>query len=80
MPPKVAQICDRCGGKLYQRTDDKEETVKKRLEVYKRETSSLINYYESKQKLHRLSADDDAQIVLKKIIQLAKERDDSLKV
>ena len=80
MPPKKTGICDHCGGKLYQRTDDKEETVRKRLEVYKQETASLIKYYESKQKLHRLSADEDAQSVLKKIIQLAKEFDDSLKV
>jgi len=80
MPPKVAGICDRCGGKLYQRVDDKEETVKKRLEVYKQETASLIKYYEAKQKLHRLDADEDAKVVLDKIIQLAKERDGSLKV
>ncbi len=80
MPPKKTGICNHCGGKLFQRTDDKEETVRKRLEVYKQETASLIKYYESKQKLHRLSADEDAQSVLKKIAQLAKEFDDSLKV
>lgn len=33
-PPKVAGVCDRCGGELYQRADDRPETVKKRLEVY----------------------------------------------
>lgn len=80
MPPKSAGICDHCGGKLYQRADDKTETVKKRLEVYKQETSSLIRYYDSKQRLQRLSADEDAAIVLKEIIKLAKERNDSLKV
>ncbi|MBU3958422.1 MAG: adenylate kinase, partial [Candidatus Omnitrophica bacterium] len=60
MPPKAEGVCDYCGGKLYQRSDDKEETVRKRLEVYGRETASLIQYYEGKQKLHRLSADTDA--------------------
>ena len=80
MPPKSDGICDHCGGKLYQRTDDREETVRKRLEVYKQEVSSLIKYYESKQKLHRLSADENTQTVLKNIIHLAKERDDSVKV
>lgn len=50
-PPKVAGKCDRCGGKLYQRDDDKPETVKKRLEVYFAETSPLIDYYTSAGKL-----------------------------
>lgn len=50
-PPKVAGKCDRCSGKLYQRDDDKPETVKKRLEVYFAETSPLIDYYTSAGKL-----------------------------
>lgn len=80
MPPKKEGVCDRCQGKLYQRTDDNEETVRKRLEVYRKETSSLIKYYESKRKLHRLSADGEAGAVLEKIIRLAKETNDSPKV
>lgn len=80
MPPKKKGICDYCGRKLIQRSDDKEETVKKRIEVYKKEVSSLIEYYEAKQKLYRLSGDEDPEIVLNKIIHLAQERDDSLKV
>lgn len=44
-PPKVEGICDKCGGPLYQRDDDKEETVKKRLEVYHSQTAPLIEYY-----------------------------------
>jgi adenylate kinase len=80
MPPKTDGVCDYCGGKLYQRSDDKEETVRKRLEVYRRETASLIQYYESRQKLHRLSADGDAAAVLQAIINLsAKKCDDTLK-
>ena len=71
MPPKIKGICDNCGGKLYQRTDDKEETVRARLEVYKKEVASLIQYYEVRQKLSRLSADEEADIVLHKIIHLA---------
>lgn len=80
MPPKASGICDVCRGSLYQRTDDKEETVKKRIEVYKNEVASLIEYYERKNKLYRLSADGDAKIVLDKIVELAKKYDDSLKV
>lgn len=80
MPPKKEGICNHCGGKLYQRSDDKEETARKRLEVYKQETASLIQYYESKKKLERLSADGDAGAVLKQIIQLVRKRNDSVKV
>ncbi len=44
-PPKVAGICDRCGGKLYQRADDTLETAKRRLEVYERDTRPVLEYY-----------------------------------
>jgi len=80
MPPKTAMVCDACGGKLYQRIDDKEETVKKRLDVYKKEVASLIDYYDARGKLQRLDADGPADSVLNHIIQFAKVHDDSLKV
>ena len=44
-PPRVPGKCDKCGGELYQRDDDKVETVKKRLEVYFAQTAPLIDYY-----------------------------------
>ncbi len=44
-PPKVAMECDRCGGELYQREDDRPEAVKTRIEVYLNETEPLIGYY-----------------------------------
>jgi adenylate kinase len=47
-PPKEAGKCDKCGGELYQRDDDKEETVKERLRVYKAQTEPLIEYYGKK--------------------------------
>ena len=72
MPPKVKGVCDNCGGKLYQRSDDLEATVRKRIQVYEQEIIPLIKYYEQRHKLHRLSADEDAEIVLNKIIDLAK--------
>jgi len=50
-PPRVKGKCDKCGGELYQRADDKRETVEKRLEVYFEQTSPLINYYTSTGKL-----------------------------
>lgn len=80
MPPKIKGTCDNCGGSLYQRSDDKEETIKKRLEVYKNEVSVLIKHFQEKQKLQTLIADGEARIVLDKILSLARERDDSLKI
>ena len=44
-PPKQAGVCDECGGKLFQREDDRPETVKVRLEAYRQQTMPLINYY-----------------------------------
>ena len=44
-PPATPDICDECGGQLYQRSDDTEETVRNRLEVYRRQTEPLIDHY-----------------------------------
>jgi len=48
MPPKKESICDVCSGELYQRADDKPETVKNRLVVYEESTKDLIAYYRDK--------------------------------
>ncbi len=53
-PPKKDGVCDECGGELYQRDDDREETIRARLQVYKEQTSPLIDYYEKQKKLVRL--------------------------
>ncbi len=47
-PPKKEGACDKCGGELFQRDDDKEETIKKRLDVYDAQTAPLIDYYNKK--------------------------------
>ena len=47
-PPRNDEICDRCGTKLIQRDDDREEVVRRRLEVYRKQTEPLINYYREK--------------------------------
>ena len=49
LKPKVEGVCDKCGGPLYQRSDDNPEVIKKRLEVYKKQTSPLLEYYKKKQ-------------------------------
>jgi len=51
LPPKTEGICDVCGSELIQRADDVEETVKKRLDVYKNQTSPLIEYYKGTGKI-----------------------------
>lgn len=47
-PPKVEGVCDRCGGKLYQRPDDTLETARRRLEIYEDSTRPVLDYYRSK--------------------------------
>jgi adenylate kinase len=54
--PKVDGICDRCGGQLYQRDDDRPETVRHRLDVYKEQTSPLIEFYENRKQLVAIDA------------------------
>jgi adenylate kinase len=71
MPPKVKGVCDSCQGSLYQRSDDNEITVRKRLEVYKQQVASLIEYYKKVSKLQSLNADLGAEVVLKQIIDLS---------
>ena len=44
-PPKKDGVCDRCGGELYQRDDDREETIANRLRVYDKQTAPLVDYY-----------------------------------
>jgi adenylate kinase len=72
MPPKVTMVCDQCGGALYQRDDDKEETIRKRLAVYRSEVAALLDYYRKAGLLISISADEEASIVLKKIIDQAR--------
>lgn len=48
VPPKVSGVCDLCGGELYQRDDDKEESIAKRMDVYKAQTEPLIDFYKNK--------------------------------
>lgn len=61
IPSKVAGVCDQCGGALYQRPDDSEATVLNRLDVYQRQTASLIDFYERKGVLVRVNAGTNPQ-------------------
>ncbi len=67
-PPKVQGKCDRCGGELYQRADDTEQTVKKRLQVYFAETAPLIDYYTRVGKLLEVDGEGNVGEVSRRIV------------
>ncbi|EAC6871413.1 adenylate kinase [Listeria monocytogenes] len=62
-PPKVAGKCDLDGGELYQRDDDKKETVEKRLNVNMKQTKPLLDFYSEKGKLHNINGEQDIKDV-----------------
>jgi adenylate kinase len=64
MPPKKAGICDKCGGELYQRDDDKPETIRRRLKVYYGQTAELIEYYRQRALLREVDASASPEAVL----------------
>ncbi|HEY2165563.1 MAG TPA: adenylate kinase [Jatrophihabitantaceae bacterium] len=55
-PPTVPNVCDRCGGELYQRDDDHPETVRHRLDVYYSQTAPLIEFYGQREQLVAIDA------------------------
>ena len=55
-PPTVPDVCDRCGGELYQRDDDHPETVRHRLDVYYSQTAPLIEFYDKREQLVAIDA------------------------
>lgn len=67
-PPSVEGVCDKCGGELYQRSDDIEETVANRINVYMNETSPLIHYYQVRGKLVDIDGEQDIKVVSSDIV------------
>ncbi len=67
-PPAREGSCDRCGGELYQRDDDKPETVAERLKVYARDTAPLIDYYGAQGKLVGIDAAGPVEDVTERAI------------
>lgn len=68
IPPKVEGICDKCGGKLYQRSDDKPETVLRRINLYYKDAAPLIEYYREKGILESVCGDLGIEALYKVII------------
>jgi len=65
MPPKIAGVCDKCGGKLVHRADDTEKAIRKRLEIYHKETKPVLAHY----KAFRVNGEKDAKEVFSYIMQ-----------
>lgn len=66
-PPKKEGVCDKCGGELYQREDDKRETIENRLSVYEKQTAPLIDYYERSKRLITVSGEGAIEEVFGRI-------------
>lgn len=62
LPPEEEGICDKCGGELYQREDDKPEVIKRRLREYEKKTQPLIEYYENKGIVKNITAEKERPI------------------
>lgn len=70
-PPKKSGVCDRCGGTLYQREDDSEQTVRRRLEVYARQTAPLLDHYRGRELLSSVPAEGSIDAIRRAIRRLA---------
>jgi len=66
--PRVAGVCDKCQGELYQREDDKEEVVTRRLQIYNDQTAPIVEFYKSAGLLKIISALGDVSEITKKAI------------
>jgi len=71
-PPKTPEKCDKCGGALYQRSDDREETVKDRLSIFFTQTVPILDYYKKQGKLIRVNGNLGIQGVAREIISALK--------
>jgi adenylate kinase len=66
--PKKDGLCDKCGGELFQRDDDKEATIKKRLDVYQQQTAPLIDYYSKKGIMKTVMGVGSIEDIFKKVV------------
>lgn len=67
-PPSKENICDVCGGELYHRDDDNEETIGKRLNVYEESTAPLVDFYAGHSKLRRINGMGEPQEITRAIV------------
>ncbi len=67
-PPKVAGVCDHCGGKLYQREDDRPESIRVRMEAYERSTAPLADFYRQRNLLLPISAEGSPEDIYQRTL------------
>lgn len=73
-PPREAGKCDQCGGELYQRSDDSEETVANRLKVYAQQTEPLLTYYQEQGLVLNINGNQEMALVFKDIYNILVEK------
>jgi len=73
-PSKKLNICDLCGGDLYQRSDDNEETICKRIEIYENTTKPVADYYAKQEKLIHISGEKETADVRNDLIRILNEK------
>lgn len=66
-PPQLEDVCDVCGGELYHRADDNEETIGNRLKVYEQNTAPLIQYYAAQNKLRKVNGVGEMEAITQAI-------------
>ena len=74
-PPPKDNKCEKCGGTIIQRDDDKEKTVRNRLEVYKEKTEPLKDYYSEQKKLYTIDGSQDVKDVRRDLVSLYEKLD-----
>jgi adenylate kinase len=70
LPPRVEGVCDKCGGEVVQRVDDREDVIRTRLETYRSQTAPLIEFYSERGLLRRVDASQEAQAVAAQVLRL----------
>lgn len=72
-PSQSEGICDKCGGELYQRDDDREKPIRARLQVYEKQTAPLIEYYRKKGLLRSIDGVGEIKVIFQRIIDAIEE-------
>ena len=72
-PPKTAGVCDACGGPLYQRSDDNEATIRKRMDVYTASTKPIIDHYAGQGKLRQVDGNLETADVRNHLVRILNE-------
>jgi adenylate kinase len=69
-PPRIDDICDACGAQLIQRADDREDTVRERLKVYRENTMSMVPYYRAQGLLHEIPGTGEIEDIYRNIVRV----------